>query len=107
MDPWKPPRRRYRRLFHFLGRRTRPLEADVDDEIQLHLALRAEQFMGRGLAPDDARREALRRFGDVDVARREITNIDRGREVRVRGREWLDGLLQDVRYAWRTLRRAP
>jgi len=99
--------RRYRRLFHFLGRRTRPIEADVDDEIGLHLELRVEQLVRRGLAPDEARREALRRFGDVDVARHEITRIDRGREARVRGREWLDGVWQDVRYAARGVRRAP
>ncbi|MES2177792.1 MAG: permease prefix domain 1-containing protein [Gemmatimonadota bacterium] len=49
-----------------LGRRTR--SDDVDDEIKLHLELRAERLMRDGVAGDVARDEARRRFG-IDAER--------------------------------------
>lgn len=42
------------------------IEADVREEVLAHLALAAADAERTGLAPDDARREALRRFGDVE-----------------------------------------
>ena len=53
--------------------------------------------MRQGMPPDEARRQALIRFGGVQQAK------ERQRESR--GLPWLDVLLQDVRYTLRTLRR--
>ena len=44
-------------------------EDGLDEEMRFHLDERTEQYVGQGLTRDDARYEALRRFGSVeDVA---------------------------------------
>ena len=98
---------RYRKLFRLrLGRAAR-LAEEVDEEVRLHLEMRTRQLIERGLSPDEARAEARRRFGDVDRACRDLTRIERHKEARVRVREWLDGLRDDVRFVARSLARSP
>ena len=74
-----------------------PLDADLDAEIAAHLELAIEENIERGLSPDEARRQALIRFGGIDQAK------DQHREAR--GLMKLDILLQDLRYTFRTLSR--
>jgi len=92
-----------RRLFRLAGWRN--AQAEVDDEIRLHLQLRADQLVREGLSPDAARAEAERRFGSIDDERARFLSSARRREGRLRLREWIDSVGQDVRYAIRTLRR--
>ena len=54
-----------RRAFHLALRRDRQWERDVDDEISLHLALRAEQLIANGVPREKAIEESVRRFGTV------------------------------------------
>jgi len=86
-----------RRLFNTIRRRT--LDRAIDDELQFHTELRAADLQRAGMSADDARREASRLLGN-DVSLR-----DRTREADV----WvgLETALQDLRYAARTLWRAP
>ena len=63
-------RRRFRRLFRHVPDRPDRLAREIDDEIASHVAARAEQLEGLGMRPDEARAEALRRFGDPAAARR-------------------------------------
>ena len=80
---------------------------DLNDEVHDHMQSIVESLVGAGLSIDDARREARRRFGDVDRVRTEVGHIDRaGARVASRAAWWSD-LLQDFRYARRQLRRAP
>jgi hypothetical protein len=44
--------------------------ADVDEELRFHIECRVQEYIAQGMAPDAARAEALRRFGDVAAARR-------------------------------------
>src|SRR5215471_19133671 len=76
------------------GRRS---DAQLSDEIRLHLELLATDFVRRGMTPAEARAAARREFGGVD----------QGKEVYrdQRGWPWLDALTQDTRYAVRSLRR--
>ena len=67
--------------------------------MQSHLELAVEDELKRGLPAAEARRQALVRFGGVAQAK------EQQREVR--GLPWLDILLQDLRYTFRTLRRDP
>lgn len=104
-------RRRFRRLFRHLPNRLDLLEHEIDDEIASHLAERIERLERRGLSPDEARVEAVRRFGDLAAARRQLTQSARRRAVNVRAREraeemkaMIHGLKQDARLALRTLR---
>ena len=100
-----PPR--VRRFFHLRSRRPERLQADVGDEIAFHLEERVSQLIGRGLPPEVARAEAIRRFGQVERARQTIYRSARRREGRVEFREWLDSLRQNVRYSLRSLRTSP
>lgn len=73
--------------------------ANLDDEMRLHVELRAEKLRAQGVAPGDEMREARKRFGNQ-------------LQVRERSRDmWIipsmDDLLRDVRMAARTLLRNP
>jgi predicted permease len=95
-----------RRLFRLAAGRSTVTD-DVADELELHLALRAEELVQEGLTPDRARREAVRRFGDLATIRRSVIAIDREQERAVRRSEWFDSVLKDFRQAFRGLRRSP
>ena len=49
--------------FRFPWRTRRSIAGDVDDEVRFHLDMRAEENVRRGMSPEEARREAERRFG--------------------------------------------
>ena len=104
--------RRARRLFHLTLRRD-PIRraerrlSDVDEEIRLHLELRAEQLVALGVPPEEARRRALEKFGPVTEARSRLDADYRHREDRVHLRERLDALAHDIRFSLRGLRRRP
>lgn len=81
--------------------------AEVEDELAFHLERRVLDNIRRGMTPEDARKAALERFGDVDGVRRTCTDLlieDRKAAAR---RDWLDDLRQDFRFAWRSALRAP
>ncbi|HKK08187.1 MAG TPA: ABC transporter permease, partial [Gemmatimonadota bacterium] len=96
-----------RRLFRLrLGRR-RDVERDTDEEIRAHLEMRAEALERRGLSREEAVAEARRCFGDLDAARERLLRAAGRRERRVRWRDRLDGLRQDLRHAWRSIGSEP
>jgi predicted permease len=72
---------------------------DFADEIQSHLDLDADQLVGDGAQPREARAAAMRRFGNVTAAQERF--YESGRLL------WMDRLLQDIRGAARALRRYP
>src|ERR1035437_4059059 len=75
--------------------------------MRVHLELRTEQLMCEGFSPEAAHEEAIRRFGAIDDARRDLQQHAHQRERTMQFREWFDALRQDVRYAARGLRREP
>lgn len=77
----------------------RRLEEDLARDIQEHIAMATRENIERGLAPDEARLAALRKFGSVARATEETYAVW----------HWmaLERLRQDVRYALRGLRRNP
>src|SRR5437660_11232055 len=79
--------------------RRRRLERELQDEMTLHFALRAEQLEHRGLSAPDAAAAARRRFGNQS----RIAGAARD----AWGWHWLDGLGDDLRYVGRQLRRTP
>ena len=98
-----PIRPRIPRAFRLAPSRDDVLAAQVDEEIRLHLELRAEQLVRRGLTPEVARREAERRFGALPDARRALQRTASHREERVRLRAYAEGVLDDLRHALRSL----
>ena len=79
--------------------RKRKLEAQLDSELRFHLEQRAADLIAAGVAPAEARRRATLEFGGIENAKEEC------REAR--GAYLLETVLQDIRYALRTLRKAP
>ncbi|MGH7620049.1 MAG: ABC transporter permease, partial [Gemmatimonadaceae bacterium] len=93
------------RAFRLALRRRDRWESDVEEEIKLHLALRAEQLMQQGATPDSAYAEAVRRFGTLKESRARLIEAARHREQRMNRSEYLDNLRHDLSFALRTLSR--
>ena len=79
----------------------------VNDELEFHFDMTVRDLVKNGMSPDDARREAQRRFGDVERTRERLATIDRSRTERERRAEWWSAFVQDLRYALRGLRLKP
>jgi predicted permease len=94
----------WQRYWRFLSARFR---GEVQDEVEFHLMLRARELEAQGYSAADARREALRRFGDPATVRQRLERIERQRGFRLRWAFGLDELKQDVRYGIRALIRRP
>ncbi|HEY4305006.1 MAG TPA: ADOP family duplicated permease [Gemmatimonadaceae bacterium] len=83
------------------------VQRDIDAELRFHLETRVEELMEQGVARDEARARALREFGNVDEVRDGLQAIDRRVANRRSRMEMLSSLLQDLKYAVRSLRNAP
>jgi putative ABC transport system permease protein len=97
-DPiWK----RYRDLL-----RPRPAE-DVSDEVRFHLEMSEREARRAGRSPEQAAADARERFGDVAAVVSELNAIGGARVTRHTRAEFFADLKHDVRFALRSLRRAP
>jgi len=94
------------RLFRLVVRPP-TVEQEIDAEIEFHLDEETRALAARGLAPDAARLEALRRFGDQRVTRAKLARLDRERRMKARRANTLADFTQDLGYALRGFRRAP
>lgn len=90
-----------RRLLARLLNVFRPAHADADleRELQAHLALLEDEYRRRGMPADEAYFAARRALGSVALAK------DRHRDAR--SFAWLDDLRRDLSYGGRALRRTP
>lgn len=77
----------------------RRFHAELADEVRTHLSMRAEELARDGVAPADAALDARRRFGSTVEVTEAARRVWITREV--------DMIGQELRYAWRNLRRAP
>ena len=84
-----------------------PIGEDVDKEVHFHLEMRTQELIEEGWEPYAARDEARRLFGQVDEVKGDMGGITRSRDRAVHRARFLDALLQDLKYAVRTLRRTP
>jgi predicted permease len=96
-----------RRVFQLPWRSRGQVAEEVDDELAHHLAEMEAALRNEGWAPDDARVEARRRFGDVEFTRAFCRAEDLRREQEKRRMTMLEELGQDLRYAIRALRVSP
>jgi predicted permease len=90
----------WRRYLRFFGP---DVNADVDEELRFHLAMREQHYLERGFPPEEARAAAVRKFGNLEQHRRQLRRQDSRRLRRDRWSERVDGWAQDLRFALRTL----
>lgn len=103
MSPLPAPVRHLRdRLFWKPG-----VDEEVDGEIAFHIEMRERELVERGMPPEAARAEALRRFGSVERVSHECRTLGRQRDHAMQRTQYLVELRQDFAFALRTLRRAP
>ncbi len=79
--------------------RRRRLDAELDEEFRAHIDLATTEHIARGMSAEEARTAALREFGGLTQAR-ETYRVQRGLP-------WLGIFAQDIRYAFRQLRKSP
>jgi predicted permease len=75
------------------------LDEELDDELAAHIDLAVDEYIERGMTPEQAGRRAKLEFGGIQQAR------EQHREAR--GFMHFDILLQDLKYTLRTLGRDP
>lgn len=77
----------------------REFDADLEEEMRLHLELRRQENVDAAMSTDEARYAASRRFGNATYLREESHFAW--------GWQWLENAAQDLRYAVRALRESP
>jgi len=87
----------YSRLYGLL--RKGRIEREMEDEMRFHLLMRTRENIERGMRPDEAEREARRRFGNVGRIK------DLARDIK--GGGFMETLFQDLRYGTRMLLKNP
>ena len=98
---------RRERPFWYLRRPPDELQAEVDEELRVHLEMRIEELVAKGMSSDAARREARRQFGDLEYTRRYCRNQDERKEAGMRWNLLVDELAQDLRNGVRQIARNP
>jgi len=96
-----------RRVARPVPREGDALAGQTEEEIAHHLQLRIEELVARGWSHEEAREEALRRFGSIQRARSRLLREARGRERRMRMTGWWEGIRLDGRLAIRRLVKRP
>jgi len=90
---------------HQIGRRWRFLfrraefERGMDEEMRLHLEMKAREFVAVGMSAEEARYAALRSFGNVPLLKEDSRDVW--------GWRWLEDLFQDLRFSARLLAKSP
>jgi len=80
-------------------RRKKRALSDFDEEIQSHIEFEIEELMKDGLDEKEARYAAIRKFGNVTIAKERFYEF--GRWL------WLDTLIRNLVFAWRITCRRP
>ncbi|HET6198714.1 MAG TPA: permease prefix domain 1-containing protein, partial [Candidatus Acidoferrales bacterium] len=83
-----------RRLF-----RKRALDNQLDSELRFHVEQQTADNVAAGMIPTEARRRALAQFGGLEFIKEETRDA--------RGTQFLETLLQDLRFTFRILRKTP
>jgi predicted permease len=79
--------------------RRNTVEQELGSELRFHIERQVEENIAAGMAPQEARRAAVREFGGVEQVKEECRDTRRV--------SFLEVLLQDLRYGARMLRKNP
>jgi predicted permease len=86
-----------RRVLNLLSRSA--IEREIDVELRSHIEMRVEDNIAAGMSPQEARRDALLRFGNPAVIKERATAADAALH--------LESIWTDTRYALRRLGKSP
>jgi predicted permease len=75
------------------------VDREIADELQSHIGMRIDDNIAQGMSPEEARRDALLRFGNSTSTKEQVAASDTTLS--------LAGLTRDLRYALRQLHRSP
>ena len=81
-----------------LFRRDR-IEQDLNDELRYHLEQKTQEFVARGLSPEEARCKARREFGGLEQSKENCRDTRRV--------NFIETFFQDIRFGLRMLRKSP
>src|SRR5688572_10798391 len=84
-----------------------PVTEEVEQEFELHMELRTREYIGRGMDPQQARRLAMERFGDIAEVKAICRSIGNKRDKEMQRAALWSEFVQDIRLAFRQLRTAP
>lgn len=80
-------------------RHSESIEQELDDEVHSYFESLVERGMERGLTREEAQRAARIQFEGVEQVKHRVREARMGASI--------DTTLQDVRYAWRSLKKSP
>jgi predicted permease len=75
------------------------VEEELEDEVEFHLAMARRKHLDAGHTAEEANRLARLDFGRVGAVKEDCRGV--------RGTQWFETALQDIRYALRSFRRSP
>ena len=78
-----------------------PVAEEVESEVAFHLDMRASDLEAQGHLPEEARRLARARLGDIEHMKRDMRKLGESRERSLVRREWLSEMIQDLRLSLR------
>jgi predicted permease len=79
--------------------RREPAEGEIDAELESHIAMHIADGVRAGLSEEEARRQALIRLGGAEQTRQAWRERS--------GLPWLESILRDLRFSFRTLAKHP
>jgi predicted permease len=83
----------FRRICSIVQRRA--AKQEIDEELRFHIDQRTAENIAAGMSPEEAEREARKRFGNLHTAREECR--------RLVGASFGESVLRDIHFGWRML----
>ena len=77
----------------------------VANELAFHIEMRTRELIARGIPPDQARRQAAERFGDLDAVAAELNRLEQRTDRTTRRARYVAELAHDWRFALRMIAR--
>ena len=87
----------FRRVWNLFSRSR--VDREIEAELQSHIQMRIEDNLAAGMSQEEARRNAMLKFGNLTVMRERVAGADAALA--------LDSVWADIRYALRQLHRSP
>src|SRR5438128_2277062 len=74
-------------------------DQELDDELREHLERKTEEYVAKGVAPEEARRRARLDLGGIEQTKEKCRDARRV--------NWIQDFFQDLRFGFRMWRKSP